>query len=436
MATNEELQQQMVLLESINDLIGQTNQLDAQQAALLARANLEAAKLSGNQAAVTRAAKEAARAAADLSRNIESANQKAIKAAAELERRQQAAASAIVRASAVAIAAIISLSAAADPGAFQQFKLALLDVGAAVGTILVPILNIFTTVLMRVNAWITNLSPAARAVIGVIVGLTVVVGLLTFAWGKLNAALVVFNSLTGGVLLIIGLIVAFLVGIAASSGKAEGSVSRLGAVMAKIGKVFEIVISKVIVVFEAIIYMIGEWWALLDQVAGWLITAFIDSVVNTFTMIADSITFATVALGVFYRRLREGELFSGGWIKEIEDRINDLNKAARNAQTTQAAQGAAQQIQVGEIFFKNFAAALGANYAQQTAENTAQVAQNSATTNTLLGSVVAGLTVLSGPFGLVAGYIASNINTSQASSSPLSLNWGMNNPWAGTGSSS
>lgn len=409
--------------------IGAAHRATNLNAVAMTRVNIQASRYATTMAAAALATNAAAKAAAGLSGEMGKAEQASAKAAKGVQNNWERAAATIQRAAFVAIGAVLATSAAADPGAVRIFTFEVQNLAAAFGTILMPILNAATAIIVRLNAWITNLSPAAKAVIVAIIAMTIVLGLLVFAINKVNAALVVFNGLTGGILLIIGLIVSLIVGIAASSNAAGGSLGRLGGIAQRIGKFFELVFSKLVVIFEAIVFMVGEWWKLMEGMYGWLIQGAMDAIVHTFTTIADAITYATVALAVFYKRLREGTLFSPGWLKEIKDKVQELQKAASSTRTTQAAQGRSGQLEVGEIFFKNFAAALGQGYAAATADNTAATAANTNRTNTILSSIMGWL--FTGPLTqIVSGF------TSGPSSSPLSLSWGIQNPWASSSNGS
>lgn len=112
------------------------------------------------------------------------------------------------------VSAVVGLGALASPAMFQQFSLAMRDLGAVVGQMLLPVFDLLIKVIRGVADWIVNLSPATKSLVTALAFLALGFGVTTVAVYALVAAFTALNTVSGGILIVIGAVVTALAGLA------------------------------------------------------------------------------------------------------------------------------------------------------------------------------------------------------------------------------
>jgi hypothetical protein len=240
------------------------------------------------------------------------------------------------------------------PGAARIFSREMENLGAAIGRILLPVLNTMTAVVERLNIFLTNLSPATRRMIAALA--------LTAAAAATAAAAIKALSLLSfsNPILAIATVAAGILAVSAAAGYATKSVGRLvlamyaagvavsffagplgGALVAAavavgflaskwetLSRVFKPVtdaVGAVIDAFDEVFAAVGDAFQAIYEAT---LKPFVDFLVNEFISAikwaADRVIDLAAAIATLAKRFREGRLEAAGFWKEANLRAAEM----------------------------------------------------------------------------------------------------------------
>jgi len=214
-----------------------------------------------------------------------------------------------------------------DPATFIQFSLAARDLAGVIGQVLSPVLQTVTGLVRGLADWIINLSPETKTIIAVVTAFTLTLAFLIsalvgvgLAITAVTAAMAAFNISTGGLLLIIGAILApiaalvgYLVYLGKTQDKSSASARAMQSTMAGLKKMFDAVVDALRPFMEAMA-------AIANQVGPPLI-AFIATVVKLFAEMFSMIGLLVPLLNLLI------SLFSFGMVNSVQKLVNIINVA-------------------------------------------------------------------------------------------------------------
>lgn len=149
---------------------------------------------------------------------------------------------------AVSTAAILGMVSVSNPGVYYQWTMAMTQLSGVIGGMFMPVIQTVIPLIRQFNDWMWNLPATSRAVIATfgIASVVIVTGLgaITTAIIVTNVALTVFNSLMGGILLIIGGAVTAMVALGAAATIVGASYGFLGDAAKRFGTMMDEVWGK------------------------------------------------------------------------------------------------------------------------------------------------------------------------------------------------
>ncbi len=157
-----------------------------------------------------------------------------------------------------------------SPGTMRIYNMEVQNLGAAMGSILRPVVQALIPLLQQVNTWLTNLTPTTKAIMAAMAMgaaaiatfgsawsmlaplVTSAIGVIQTAIGALSVEMGVLDVESGGILPLLGLVATALVGCGGAAAFAEGGLGGIGDVLEALTTAFEPIVDVAGVVVKAL----------------------------------------------------------------------------------------------------------------------------------------------------------------------------------------
>ena len=170
----------------------------------------------------------------------------------------------------VTLSTMLRFVEVSNPATIIRYEMALTSLSGVLGQIFNPLIEQATVFVRELATWIYNLTPTTKAILAAIavgaIAVTTGIAAVTAAVVGLNVVLAAFNTLTGGVVLVVGVLVTAFVGLVAGGVALAGYLGYLGGAMEGIGEIFSSLWTTVKTVTGAIWGVlqpfVEAWWRL------------------------------------------------------------------------------------------------------------------------------------------------------------------------------
>jgi hypothetical protein len=221
--------------------------------------------------------------------------------------------------------AVVGLGGLASPAMFQQFTMAMRDLGAVVGQILLPVFEAFTKVLRGLADFIINLPSGVKSLIVTFALVAVGIGIAIVAVNALTAAFAALNVVSGGILIGIGVVVTALAGLTYWFTQTSTGGRMLSAFMDAMRPILD----SLTMLGEALADTFGELVVALVEVAK--ATLLFDEnvlrfVTNALKVLIDNLTFTILLVGELSKAMTNplGFLTIGGAADKASEKLKKL----------------------------------------------------------------------------------------------------------------
>ncbi len=215
----------------------------------------------------------------------------------------------------------------ASPAMMQQFTLAMRDLGAVVGRILLPVFDAFIKTIRGLADFIISLPPGVKSLATAFAFVAVGIGVGIVAVNALTAAFAALDVASGGVLIAIGAAITGLAGLAYWFSQTSAG----GKAMNGLFEAFKPVVDSVTTLFDALADTFGELVSAMAELAASL--GLIDGnilrlVTGTLKALVDSLTYTVVLVGELARAMSQPAGFMA--LGSVLDRVADKMKKLRD----------------------------------------------------------------------------------------------------------